>query len=375
MSKTDLKLIQIICVLFLLISNVTSMQWWLSDSPITYLKSMYQSFPAYYNDTVYLLGGVGPSRYSLLRFNLDGSWMQQNLSIMNVEIQQRAQSSIQINNKLWYISDYRTTLNAFDLNELNITQTILFPGATTKYRCLTNYNEYILIAGGMDSNIRVYNDFNIYNTLTGEWTVGPNLINARYLHSCNVVSNTIYMIGGGRTNNIIIEYLEINSCCDGVWIQMNDTLSVQKQSHRSIVYRNNIYVIGGYNGSWQWNQVDVIDTISKTISSPLSNRLVYAIYWHSVIIADDIIYSFGGKPETMKNIYYQYASPVVTDSPTFSPTVSPSISPTYSPSMSPTNPPSNAPTTSPTRYPTYIHEFILKLEIRYEITNLYSNNI
>ncbi len=75
--------------------------------------------------------------------------------------------------------------------------------------------------------------------------------------------------------------------------------------------------------------MDIINTISKTISSPPTNKLVYGTYGVSTILVQNIIYVFGGNPYT-DNIHYQYAL-----IPTQNPTSNPSIQPTH-PTLQPT---------------------------------------
>eukprot|EP01084_Bolivina_argentea_P060095 109799_1 len=93
---------------------------------------------------------------------------------------------------------------------------------------------------------------------------------------------------------------------NGVWIQMNDRLSSERYYHMSVVFEEFIYVIGGWddnNGNYI-DQVDIIDTSTKTISYPPTNKLVYGNSRVSAILVENVIYVFGGYPFT-DNIHYQ----------------------------------------------------------------------
>eukprot|EP01084_Bolivina_argentea_P035506 65852_1 len=101
------------------------------------------------------------------------------------------------------LQDY---INVYDLVQKNIIKTVSFPGTAVWGRCVTSNNEYIFIIGGWVSGYSgtPVKDFHIYNRNRTTWSTGTSLNNGRHYHSCNVVENTVYIIGGVGNS---IEYI------------------------------------------------------------------------------------------------------------------------------------------------------------------------
>eukprot|EP01084_Bolivina_argentea_P164399 285817_1 len=374
----NLFFIQMLPILF---TNVSSMTWTTSTESIAVLQTFSRAFIAYHNQTVLIFGGWGTEN-NLITFSFD-KHAQFSKLVHNISSQtttntfgyQRCQSSIQIGAQLWMLPYHQSNLNVFDLNLHNM-KTISFSGSATCCRCVTNYNEFILVIGGWDGSSYV-NEFMVYDTRSYYWFYGNSLTNGRGYHSCNIVKDTAYIIGGymGRNYLSTVEYLTYNhdmwppwsTWSNGSWQQMSDTLSHAKWGHKSIVFQDEIYVIGGLYGTSNFvDQVDIIRTISKTISVPADNKLVNARADMSLILLENVIYAFGGLPANIPtSTYYQYAI-----TPTISPTNAPTIPPTNAPTITPTNTPTN----SPTRYPTGTNQYNQEISIIYEIKNLYSHN-
>eukprot|EP01084_Bolivina_argentea_P171685 297446_1 len=342
--------------------TVVSSTWEISKINITALKPTFGAFVTYHNNNIQIIGGQGTEN-SIIMFPLNVEWVNQSQSTITFGYQ-LGQSSIQIENILWMLPDYQSNLILYNLDTQSIKDTVSFPNDGFG-RCVTNYYEYILVLGGHAKGSNdIYADFHIYDTLNKQWTIGTSLPSARRGHSCNIVSDTLYAIAGqGLAKLNIVNYLQMNKCCIGTWIEMSDKLKTGTPTgvmyHRSVVFEDIIYVIGGYNGFKNQVQINIIDTSSKTISHPSTNQLIYAASSMSVIIQSNIIYSFGGTQTNGGEIYtnerYQYfIIPTIspTFSPTFSPTNTPSIIPTNAPSTPPTIIPTNAPIIEPTNAPT-----------------------
>eukprot|EP01084_Bolivina_argentea_P174956 303014_1 len=306
-------------------SNTPIISWKQSNVSIPELNSINSAFIAYYEDLIYILSG-----YNLLKFPLNAESVHTNSTNISLIGYQVGQGSIQVTNKLWMLANKQQYLTVFDLDNQRITQTISIPVTTytTTGRCVTNYNQYILVF--------VSDQFHIYNTLNKTWTLGTSLTTERLDASCNTVWNTVYVIGGYNSYNHLntIEYM--NNCCNNQWIQITDTFSTPIYDHRSLVLGGYIYVIRGF-GTTYVDRVDIIDTISKTIL-PTANKLPLPKREVSTILVQNVIYIFGGYPFT-DNEHYQYG-------------VIQTMSPSAAPSNAPSNTPSNVPTTHPTNAPT-----------------------
>eukprot|EP01084_Bolivina_argentea_P306089 528848_1 len=351
-------------VIFLILwLNVSSMTWTLSNVSISTLENTHDAFIGYYNKTMQILGGFS-SRTDLLELHLDTGW--NSLTTTPIYFKwEWSQSTIQIEEQLWMLPAHETYFNIFDLKQKNIVKNVSFPGVAYKNRCVTSYNQYIFIIGGVHGSRK---EFHIYNRFTATWSMGRWLWYGRYLHSCNVVGDELYLIGGPSSNTV--EYLDLNGCCNqtlyssgiiAYFQTMNDRLSSVKQQHRSVVWKQFIFVIGGYDniGGSFIDQVDIIDTISKTISYSPTNKLVYARCCVSAIVVENIIYVFGGWPLTADNMQYQYAviptsyiNQTLSNNPSKSPTLTPSTLPSINPTLYPSGTPSKNPTHFPSLYPT-----------------------
>eukprot|EP01084_Bolivina_argentea_P046224 85128_1 len=357
-------------IIFCLI-NYCSSSFVSSNAKITELQSTNRAFVGFHNNTIYILGGVN-SETNIITFPLDVTWIQANTS--NTFGYQLAQSSVQINQQIWMLPFGQKTLNVFDMNAEKIVQTISFNGAAIKSRCITNYLQFILVIGGADNTY--FTEFNIYNISNQEWTAGKSINTKRGRHSCNVVGSTLYVIGGVNSNHLkSVEYSSFNGLTEtfNKWTTMTATLSTKKSRHRSVVFDSDIFVLGGQDSNNNaLDQIDIINTITKTISSPNTNHLVYAKYDHSAIIINGIIYCFAGNPMS-NNEYYQYAV-INSISPSTSPTIPPTSSPSIAPTLSPTTSPTISPSLSPTRYPTKIDEYNETFQVLFIIDNLAESN-
>eukprot|EP01084_Bolivina_argentea_P079362 143977_1 len=322
------------------ISLPLSLKWNKGSTPI---PVTHESSIGYYNQCIYIMGGTGIN--GSIHYNITSKSYYN----LNKEINFgffHAQSYTQIGDIMYMLPLYRTTGIVFDLATQSET-TWSFAGEANLYRCISNYQQRLLIIGGHNSA-----HFYIYDISNDKWMLGPYLPNMRGDHSCAVVAGTVYVIGGqeypSQTFLDDVQYLYINdidTCCNGNWTQLTDRLSNRKACHRSVVFDTNIYVIGGkgVNGSYLTN-VDVIDTISGTIY--LDSHLISGVAWESAIVVGNIIYVFAGWPPIT---HYQKA--LIN---TYNPTVSPSTSPSAAPS----------------RYPTSGTEYNKEMTILYQIKNL-----
>eukprot|EP01084_Bolivina_argentea_P058140 106167_1 len=185
--------VYIINAILILNCYASPMIWKLSNQTLSELQSTEKAFIAYHNNTVYVLGGYG-SQTDKITFPLDVEWIHHETTIDFVY--QKAQSSIQINNNLWMLPFASQTINIFDLQRNVIAETVSFPGVAIEARCVTKYDQFLLVLGGADAGLNYFTEFNIYNMLTKTWSSGTNLSLKRGFHSCNVVGDTIYVIGG-----------------------------------------------------------------------------------------------------------------------------------------------------------------------------------
>eukprot|EP01083_Nonionella_stella_P125519 379670_1 len=111
-------------------------------------------------------------------------------------------------------------------------------------------------------------------------------------------TNTLYAVAGNNGNEDVatIERYVINQTASN-WQFTNGNLSKGVVQSRSVIYHDNIYVIGGFSGGLPSNAfsdcVHIIDTsANKVFVSP--DPLSYKVSATSVIVFNDILYVFGG---------------------------------------------------------------------------------
>eukprot|EP01084_Bolivina_argentea_P280554 479809_1 len=113
-------LYNMVYVIFILLwTNVlSSMTWTLSNIPIPALQNKDSAFIGYYNNTMQILGGDG-SQNDTVEFPLDLEWNTSTTTSITFG-KQMSQSSIQINEQLWMLPDYKQYFNVYDLVQKNI---------------------------------------------------------------------------------------------------------------------------------------------------------------------------------------------------------------------------------------------------------------
>eukprot|EP01083_Nonionella_stella_P167376 562401_1 len=384
----------------LIIQSSSDSSWQKSDKIITKLESITNAFIGYYNDEVFILGGFNTEN-NIIRFPLDISSLHSNTTSHQFGLQ-KSQSFIQINDSIWMLPYNQRGLSVYDLSTSAFNKPTTYGDdmtAATAYRCLVNYEQYLFIGGGSDSSGHFYASFSIYDITQNEWNTGTVIQVARGTHSCNIVENSLYVIGGWAHKPLdSIEYASFTfesgvlSTTTPAWSYTEDHLITARRQHRSVVFGTDIYVIGGCTSDVTYcpqsqntlSSVEIIDTVHNTVSQ--GSELIYGKNVQAVLILDTIIYSFGGYPTGTDNYHYQYVN-VITSSPTSapsnyptrSPSTAPSNHPTFSPSAAPTNNPSYsptiAPTNSPTRFPTNVNAYNKKLKALYKLSNLTEANV
>eukprot|EP01084_Bolivina_argentea_P319567 554283_1 len=152
------------------------MTWTLSNTPIHALQYKRSAFVGYYNNTMKILGGDG-FQHAIVEFHLDVECNTSTTTSITFGYQ-HGQSSIQIDEQLWMLPDFKQHFNVYDLVQKNIIKTVPFPGNAIYGTCVTSNNEYIFIIGGSDGTggSRV-KEFHIYNRNTTTWSIGTSLNN------------------------------------------------------------------------------------------------------------------------------------------------------------------------------------------------------
>eukprot|EP01084_Bolivina_argentea_P053770 98660_1 len=232
-----------------------------------------------------------------------------------------SQSYTQIDEDTIYIMYANNVLAIFDIMTQEITShrfmspdIIIGRGA-----CLTHYNNYLIIS--------YLNIIQIYNTLNYFWTsldLVPDSIELsfRRYHSCNVVGDYLYQIGGISQSSTSSKYIRSTHSVEKLYLgRMSERvfskptvlyLSNAKHATSSIVFQDKIiFVIGGrkLDSDDYYSDIDAIYTETDCIKS--YGVLEYKVAAATAIIVGDILHVFGGSDshndthEFPVN-YYQY---------------------------------------------------------------------
>eukprot|EP01084_Bolivina_argentea_P136615 240596_1 len=322
------------------------------------------------NDKIYLVGGlIDP--YGLIEINPPEAPIEMKGVVTGAGISgQYGQFYSQFNEIIYMIASDGQTLATWDLSQNILTSPWNTPTATLTINvgnsaCITTFENHLYIIGG---NIRTgpLADVQVYDLINNIWlSITNKLQHGRYYLSCVVhpTDRMLYALGGsvGVTVN---ERIKIDAIETESWNIFSD-LSIFRWYSRAVIYNDYILVIGGQTGDSPTSQGAVLDIVSlidinKDDIAP-TEKMQYIGKDLSVIVFNDILYSFGGNDGSVLINKYQYKQ-MITTAPTLrptrdtqSPTLFPSISPTINtitPSINPTIP-SISPSTNPSLIPTF----------------------
>ncbi|KAF9901125.1 Negative regulator of mitotic exit [Linnemannia zychae] len=180
-----------------------------------------------------------------------------------------------------------------------------------------NIGQYIIFFGGWDSTTGQCDDtLHVYHTIRKEWNRPPiqgQLPTPRHSHSgCNVGS-TMYIFGGQVDNY----YLGDIVAMDMKTITQNprwEVIEPQTESpparsgHSASVYEGKIYIFGGADADYFYNDIWCFDTRALTWTPiPASGYLPTGRHGHSSAIVEGVLYVFGGSSPDGSDLNDAYA--------------------------------------------------------------------
>ncbi|KAF9097525.1 Negative regulator of mitotic exit [Mortierella sp. AD031] len=180
-----------------------------------------------------------------------------------------------------------------------------------------NIGQYIIYFGGWDPTTGTCDDtLHVYHTIRKEWNRPPiqgQLPTPRHSHSgCNVGS-TMYIFGGQVDNY----YLGDIVAMDMKTITQNprwEVIEAQTESpparsgHSAAVYDFKIYIFGGADADYFYNDIWCFDTRALTWTPiPASGYLPTGRHGHACTIVDGVLYVFGGSSPDGSELNDAYA--------------------------------------------------------------------
>eukprot|EP01084_Bolivina_argentea_P008487 15887_1 len=347
-------------------------QGWIRGNSF-FSRSISQSAVGYdeMRNRVILMGGTGNLAFQLVSFK-NGLFFDHGAKFFPGWIGGKGQYYTQINDIFYIIKYNGEKIESYNLklDSLSVGDTHSIPQKVSSYGCLTsiiiNKHSYLFVVGGYDGTAYYLNNFQAFNISANTWFNNPpSLQTKRRGLTCNVNNGKLYAIGGETEGEVPLNSIERLNVTN--WLQGNsqywqyvDTLTLSLSGVRSVVYGNDIIIIGGISGSHGEKVVHILNTNSDTVTT--SESLTSWMYNAGSIIVNDILYVFDDaywEYLELGNVSFKYDTYSPTSSPTKSPTqfptnnpTQPSSAPTIDPTMTPTMDPPNDPTSDPTNDPT-----------------------
>eukprot|EP01083_Nonionella_stella_P068051 180441_1 len=286
----------------------------------------------------------------------------------------------QIGSVLYIGNEASAYLDTFDVTTTTFVANSISPPlkCSFAYSCLVSIRDQYLALLQNDGIVQ------ILDTHSQQWLSNvSDLIVGRAVSSCAYLNDKMYNIGGFNNNagggQSSIEILDVSPTAmmniqSVSWMNNSEPMPFAIQDARSITIHNAVLVIGGYDRD-SHTYLDTIYAIDGTNGSvSLVGHLNKTVVDFALIVADNVLYSFGGKHMNnweegwshwqTKSIDIGTMNPTIaTKSPTdlpSMPTLAPS-SPTSqpfdvhtvapNPARQPTIPPSDIPTMDPSKSP------------------------
>eukprot|EP01083_Nonionella_stella_P113108 333300_1 len=311
-------------------------------------------------NTILLFGGVGTER-QFIKFK-NNQFTDMTATYLTTSTQSTGQHYTQIGHTLWMIDTKGKNLFSIDTQTyVEDSSSVSIPTSTTARGCLASHQHYLFVVAGGDPATNI---LQIYNISDGEWVINaPNLNHVRRGISCIVSGSSLFAIGG-YTGSDALDSIEVLDLTDvpqiqaKAWQYFGDTLTKTLDATRSVLYGNDILVIGGYTSPTSPDPcTDVHIILTETEECVLWDTLQTAVSLASSIIIYDTLYVFGGAKQSgagSNNYQYKVLPPTAGKTSSINPTMTPTSIPTYNPTIAPTLNPTNVPTLPPSRHPTSI---------------------
>eukprot|EP01084_Bolivina_argentea_P000776 1431_1 len=293
------------CIILLNTASASYIPWTLGHPEMP--RGLYGHALAYddYNNRIWIIGGVNASKQLMsfdintFSFNDHGKQKMNNLILHGIYQPNTASYYSQLNNIVYMVDvvgdiyTMMTETGSIQLNTINAPYEGYYqyiPAIGQSFwvnwwrdSCLSAFtmkHDYLFVAGGATYFSPPYNETNgafIFDITDNNWLNVPTMPYKLIGHSCSVVDQVIYVIGGYNQFNAydIIQTLDITELTNienQTWKKMNQTLFSVRVRHNAIVYGTNIVVIGGMddpNLPWYSHYIpslDIIHTITNTVS-------------------------------------------------------------------------------------------------------------
>mmetsp|Transcript_2259 Transcript_2259/g.4792 ORF Transcript_2259/g.4792 Transcript_2259/m.4792 type:complete len:237 (-) Transcript_2259:329-1039(-) len=159
------------------------------------------------------------------------------------------------------------------------------------------WKHFFIVFGGYDGHHRV-NDLHAFNFKTATWQTLSN-VNApspRDRHVATVFENSLFIFGGfdgvARVNDLHSYNLETNE-----WASVDvapGTAPSPRHSHAAVVYRESMFVFGGYDGSYRSDLHGFNFRSRRWFQVQYSGDVPRAGYRGTCVVSEDSMILHGG---------------------------------------------------------------------------------
>jgi N-acetylneuraminic acid mutarotase len=191
-------------------------------------------------------------------------------------------------------------------------------------------NGNIFVSGGINNDIGVVDNFDLFNPVTKKWSALETLPFPRYIHASAVIDNKLYLIGGYNLNadpKTLISQKNSKAALSNLDCYDSDTktwkslspMTVPRFMPGSAVYKGKIYVAGGAQRGSVLDSVEVYDPAKNQWE--IISKMPEPRAWGKFVSFDNALYLVGGSsgnneyPDSIhrydpdKNLWFKDALP------------------------------------------------------------------
>eukprot|EP01083_Nonionella_stella_P062233 161851_1 len=291
-----------------------TMQWWIYDTHLIEGRWRHQLGISPYG-VVYVFGGdrVSPEfSNQIWKWNTTNhvfQWEVLSVTTPTSRFTSYNQNSVSIGNYVYFmgINDGTATYGTgvsyvFDMaNEVWITGTVNIPTmpVPTIWGCLATDDDYIYYIGGSNGANTYVEIMQTYDISANQWTVSQLPFGESSHAMCSVdrQKQYLYLFGGYINVNAVpqrISTIYVYNIGLNAWnpISIGDLTAARNDGRAILGPDDNIYIIGGYNGSVSFDLVDVFNPITYTVSN--GPHLFKGVFAAPMAVVCDRVHIFGG---------------------------------------------------------------------------------
>ena len=149
----------------------------------------------------------------------------------------------------------------------------------------------IYAIGGIDEEHEETNSIECYDSKDNSWTLLPHMTNARRSSTAVAYGNKIYVVGGFDATDDpqqILNSVEVFDIETQEWA-FGPSMSTPRSGVKAVVYRQKIFVMGGFDGEQRLRSVECLDMTQPLPSWSSAADMITTRSNFSVTVVEDRI--------------------------------------------------------------------------------------